>query len=340
MCRWVGVVGSDGDLELAEHPVGLFFALAQDAQCPDPLAVEAEALGKRGRHKEGQTGRYKFGNDGAVFCDAVAEALIGHVQKGNQAPGLDRSDHLVPLSSGDVVAGRVMTAGVQDHDRARGRRVQCVEHALKVHPPGGGIVVGVGLDREAGVVEQRTVVFPTRVADQHLGRRGQPLEEIGTDLQATGAADGLNGGDSARLHRLAARSEDQCFDRCVIGGDAVDRQVAARGRFFRHALFSRLHALQQRQLAVVVVIDPHAQIDLVRVGIGCKLLVEPQDRIAWGHFDGVEQRHGVPSNEKSVSRLQTGLLRWAGPPQWAGLSWHAGRGSRILFGCPNFNGPG
>jgi hypothetical protein len=56
----------------------------------------------------------------------------------------------------------------------------------------------VGLDLEAGVGEQRAVVFPARVADQHLGRRVEALQEVGADLQAAGAAEGLHGGHAAR----------------------------------------------------------------------------------------------------------------------------------------------
>jgi hypothetical protein len=44
--------------------------------------------------------------------------------------------------------------------------------------------------------------------------------------------------------------------------------------------------LQQRQLAVVVEVHAHAQVDLGGVGVGVELLVQAQDRVARGHFDG------------------------------------------------------
>ena len=78
------------------------------------------------------------------------------------------------------------------------RRVQRGQHAVEVDAARGGVVVGVAVDLEAGVGEQGAVVFPARVADQHLGVGVQPLQEVGADLQAAGAAKRLHGGDAAR----------------------------------------------------------------------------------------------------------------------------------------------
>ena len=85
---------------------------------------------------------------------------------------------------------------------------------------------------------------------------------------------------------LTYSAEHQAFHRSVVGGDAVNRQVAARGGLVHHGFFSRLHALQQRQFAAVVKVHPHAQVHLVRVGVGGKLFVQTQDRVAGRHFDG------------------------------------------------------
>ena len=91
--------------------------------------------------------------------------------------------------------------------------------------------------------------------------------------------------------RLAVGAEHQAFDRGVVGRDAVDGQVAAGGGLVHHGFLGRLHALQQGQLAVVVEIHAHAQVDLVGVGIGVELVVQTQDRVAGGHFDGGEEGH-------------------------------------------------
>ena len=62
----------------------------------------------------------ELADHGAVFGDAVAEALVGHVEEGHQLARLDGGDHLVPLRGREVVAGRVVAAGVQHDDGARG----------------------------------------------------------------------------------------------------------------------------------------------------------------------------------------------------------------------------
>jgi len=56
----VGVVGTDGDLELAQDAVGFFLAVADHAQGAYAFAVEAEALGEAGGHKNVQLGGHKL----------------------------------------------------------------------------------------------------------------------------------------------------------------------------------------------------------------------------------------------------------------------------------------
>ncbi len=80
-----------------------------------------------------------------------------------------------------------MAAGVQHNDRAVGQGIEVFQQAAAVHVVGGGVVVAVVLHREAGGFEQGAVVFPAWVADGDDGVRQQLLEEVGTDLQCTGA---------------------------------------------------------------------------------------------------------------------------------------------------------
>ena len=218
----------------------------------------------------------------------MAKALVGHVQKGDQIAGLDGGNHLLPLSCGDVVAGGVVAAGVQYHDGAGRRRLNAGQHAFKIDAALGRIVVRVGLHFKAGAGEQGAVVFPARVADHHLGVRVQAFEEVGADLQAARAANGLDRGHAAGLDGFAVGPENQALDCGVIGGNAVDGQITAGRRGFCHGFFSCAHALQQGQLAAVVVINTHAEVDLVGVGVGVELLVQTQDRVAGGHFDSGE----------------------------------------------------
>ncbi len=205
---------------------------------------------------------------------------------------LQLGDHLVPLLGGDVVAGRVVAAGVQHDDGAGHSRVQRCQHAGKIDRAACRVVVGIAGHREAGVGEQRKVVLPARVADHHAGSGAELLQEIGADLQAAGAADGLDRGHAAGADRLGAGAEHQALDGRVVRRDTVDRQVAARLGRVHHGFFGGLHTLQQRQLAVFVVVDPNAQVHLVRIGVRGELFVQTQDRVARGHFYSGKQGHG------------------------------------------------
>ena len=97
MRRRVRVVRADHALDLAQHAVGLVLRLADDAQRADPLAVEREALREARGHEEVEPAVDEAGDDRAVFGNALAEPLIGHVEEGHQAARLDRGDQLLPL---------------------------------------------------------------------------------------------------------------------------------------------------------------------------------------------------------------------------------------------------
>jgi hypothetical protein len=192
--------------------------------------------------------------------------------------------------------------------------VQAGQHAVEVHAALFRVVVGVGAHFKAGVHKDGAVVFPAGVRDQHFGVGADFLQKVGTDFQAARAANGLHGGHTARLDHVRFGTKHQRLDGVVIGHDAVNRQVATRGGGGHHGFFSRLHALQQGQFAVVVEVHAHAQVHLVGVGVGVELLVQTQNGVAGGHFDGGKQRHG-----KSLDCVQ-----------W----WQETRSSVRLSGCP------
>jgi hypothetical protein len=202
-----------------------------------------------------------------VGLDAVGEALVGHVEEGDQAALAAHGDHFVPLRVRQVGAGRVVAAGVQHDDRAGLQAVELGLHAGEVHAAGGGVVVGVVLDREAGGLEQRAVVFPARVGDVNGGAGQQALEVVGADLERAGAAEGLGGDGLAAGGELRVLAEEQALHRVVVGGGAFDRLVAARRHGFEAGLLGGLDGGEQRDLAVVVEVHADAEVDLGRARV-------------------------------------------------------------------------
>jgi hypothetical protein len=57
----------------------------------------------------------------------------------------------------------------------------------------------------------------------------------------------------------------------------------------RDLLLGTAHALEDRHLAVVVVIDADAEIDLAGVGVGDESLGDTQNRVARRHFNAGEE---------------------------------------------------
>ena len=219
--------------------------------------------------------------------------MVGHVEECGEFAGLDHGNHLVPLRGCDVIAGGVVAAGVQQHDGAGGRSIQCGQHAVKIDAAqaavGALVEVGVSFDREACVGEQGAVVFPAGVGNQHLSGGADFFQEVSPNFQTASTANGLHGGHATALDHIGVGTEHQCFHTCVIGRNTVDGQVATGSGLFHHGLFCGLHTLQQWQFAVVVEIHTHAEVDFVGVGVCVVLLVQTQDRVAGGHFDSGKQ---------------------------------------------------
>jgi hypothetical protein len=211
-----------------------------------------------------------------------------YVEKRDQPGAAHGVEHLRPLLLGQVVPGGVVAAGMQHHDGAgRGRR-QVGEHALDVDTVDLGVEVAVGLDGEAGPGEQGLVILPGRVRDQHLCARVELPQEVGPDLERTGAAERLDGAHPLQQGGIGA--ERQLLDRSVVRPESVDGQVATRRRVLGDALLGLPDALQQRQLALGVLVDAHPQVDLVRIGVGDEGLGETQNGVAGGKRHCCEDR--------------------------------------------------
>src|SRR6185312_12031496 len=77
----------------------------------------------------------------------------------------------------------------------------------------------------------------------------------------------------------------------VVRGEAVDRQVAARLRRRSQRQLHLVHGGQQRNAPLLVHVDAHAEVDLVRPRVRQIGFGEAQDRIARGHFNGGKEGH-------------------------------------------------
>ena len=285
-----GVDAAYREAQLAHHQFGLGSAGADRAERAAALAVHAHALGKRVRDEESQPGIGQGPHRISILGDAIAETLVGQVEIRQQLAIAQHRDQRIPLRSTQVDPGRVVAAGVQQHDAALGQAAQGVEHRVETQPAAGRIEIRVAVDLETAALEHRAVVVPGRVADPDR-RVGQPgLEEISADFEPTRRTHGLYRRDPTGGDRRMARPEQQLGDLGAAGRVALHRQVGLGACGGQDAGLGQLHAGQHRQPALLVEIDADRQVDLGRPRIGVVGIDQREDRIARIGLDMFEHR--------------------------------------------------
>ena len=199
--RGVGDLGAleDGELgrDVGGRGGGVGAGGGHKVERAGALAVEAEVLGE-GLGDAQLEALVDEVADGPGVADEVArgEALVGAVEEGEEAAGAHDGGDLFPLVLGEVDAGGVVRAGVEEDDGAGGGGVEGAEHAGEVEAFGLGVEVGVVGEGEADVGEDLVVVGPGRVGEVELGAGSLGVEfgeEEGAEVDGAGAGDGLEG---------------------------------------------------------------------------------------------------------------------------------------------------
>ena len=288
MHRRVGVVAADGELQLAQHVGRLRRVRAHDRQRAAALAVQAHVLGEAVGDEEAQPlGGQRADREG-VLLQAVAIALVGQVQEGDQLALLQHRDQRVPLRLRQIHAGRVVAARMQQHDAARRRLRQRLQHRVEAQAAGLGVVVRVAAALQPRALEDGAVVVPGRVA-QVDGAVGEvALDEIRAHLQAARRAHALDGRHPVALERLAVGAEQQLLHLGAEIGGAFHRQVGPGAGLLHHGQLGPAHRIQHRDAAVVVEVDADGQVDLLRARVLLEGLVQAEDGIARVGVDVLE----------------------------------------------------
>src|SRR5690606_13781242 len=209
---------------------------------------------------------------------------------------------LLPLLGCGVYARGVVAAGVQDHDGAGRKLIQVVDHALEIQAMGSGVIIPISIDGEARALEEGTVVFPARVADDYLCSGLEPLQEVGTNLQGASATKRLRSQNAAGSEQRTAFAQQQTLRARVVGLDAFDGQVAAWSGCLNTRDLCLVNRLKERNTAFVVVIDPYAEVHLARTGVGIILFVKTQNGVARSEFDRFEKRVHICGHMKERRR--------------------------------------
>ena len=140
MDRRVGVVGADHALHLRQHAGGfvLFWVTMDSAPTRSPYS---EALEKELDRRTTGRRRRTVDRHGVGF-DAVGEALVGHVEEGDQArlaQALTTSAHWASVRSAPVGLWQQACSTITE---PAGRVFSFGDHRLGVGAAGGRVVVG------------------------------------------------------------------------------------------------------------------------------------------------------------------------------------------------------
>ena len=166
---------------MPQHAIGFLGRGTDDAESSGAFAVETHALGEGVGDKKIQALVSQQAYSEGIRLQAVRETLVGEVQERDQLAVAQNGGQVGPFGWGQIRAGWVMTADVQQHDALRGQRADGAPHGVESHAAV-WVVVGVGLDRNIGTFKYRAVIVPGRIAEPDRACRKPAADEFGPDF--------------------------------------------------------------------------------------------------------------------------------------------------------------
>ncbi len=136
---------SDGAEQLAVGDIRFRRVAGDHEGHADTVAIDREILGAACRHQHLGNRVGDEAQAGRIFLEAVAEALIGHVDERRQAALGEHRRYRAPLVERQVGAGRVVAAAVQQHHVAGRNALQRLDH--RVEGDSGSFLVEIRIDR-------------------------------------------------------------------------------------------------------------------------------------------------------------------------------------------------
>src|SRR5690606_31537177 len=108
-------------------------------------------------------------------------------------------------------------------------------------------------------------------------------------FQSTGAANCLCSNGALVLDYGAVGTKYKVLHHFVISSQTIDRKITTWSGLLHQLRFSFAYAFQQRQFAVVVIVDADAEVGFLRIFVCVIRLGDAEDRITGRHFDGMEE---------------------------------------------------
>ena len=157
-----GGVGDDGTLGLGDLRLDSVLdlgGLGDNGQVTCTLRVETKVLGEGLGNEHLKAALNKIADrEGVLVERARGETLVSGVEESEVTLALHNVCDLLPLVRGGVDSCGVVGTGVEEEDRARGRSLHGLQHALEVETLGLGVPVGILEDGDSNTLKDGAVV--------------------------------------------------------------------------------------------------------------------------------------------------------------------------------------
>ncbi len=162
------------------------------------------------------------------------------------------------------------------------------EHIVKADTARFGVEIGVGRDLEAGLFGHRLVVGPGGIGNPDRGVGIGALQKHEQHPEGTRTAGGLRGAHAVGRNRVAERELDHGAGEALVAGHP-DIGLGFGGR--ENAFLGFFDSRHDGRIALVVLIDADAEVDLAGPVVGGNLGHQCKDLVLRGLGKGLEHSH-------------------------------------------------
>ena len=254
------------------HPL----VLRHGHQDAGAFAVDAEILRAACGDQHFGAARGDRARGGGIGLEPVAEALIGDVDHRQRANVVHQRNHRLPFRAGQVGAGGVVAAAMQQHHVARAKPGQIGHHAIEIDAAGFAVEIAVADGFDPQMLEDAEVVGPCRVRHENPRLRVGHVNEIEGLAHRAGAARRGDGGDVVARDGIAQHEADH-----RVRKRGITRQpgIGLGGFLVPPAALGFLDGAHDRGHALRVLVDADAEVDLVVARIVLVGLHEREDLV-------------------------------------------------------------
>ncbi len=229
-----------------------------------------------------------------ILLEPLAQTLIGQINERHHLFAQTQLRNHMPLLARQIRAAWVVAATVQKQDIALPHSLDRRDHRLEVDSMRIEVVVGVLREVQTGELEQREMVGPRRITEINLSVGPRAMQQVTGNAERPATARRLNRRDAAGGDDGMTLAEYQALHAGIEAGVTGNGDIGLGGLCSEELLLAATNRFENRRVAVVVLIDANAEINLVRAFVGAKQSHDADDRIGRESFQSFE--HSLDSS--------------------------------------------